>query len=98
MIQAIEETFPSEIAMKIFKFCRHPTAQMIKDVFHGHYFLLPQRLKETGQTINIMKPLNWDHEEHWNNSIENIRWRKEFEAELEVAKLYAEDTDDIPWW
>jgi hypothetical protein len=30
MIQALEETFPSEIAMKIFKFCRHPTAQIIK--------------------------------------------------------------------
>ena len=33
MIQAIEETFPSEIAMKIFKFCRHPAAQMIKDAY-----------------------------------------------------------------
>jgi len=33
MIQAIEETFPSEIAMNILKFCRHPTAQMIKDAY-----------------------------------------------------------------
>jgi hypothetical protein len=33
MIQALEETFPSEIAMHILKFCRHPTAQMIKDAY-----------------------------------------------------------------
>ena len=33
MIQALEESFPSEIAMKILKFCSHPTAQMIKDSY-----------------------------------------------------------------
>ena len=40
MIQALEETFPSEIAMHILKFCRHPTAQMIKDAYIENHELV----------------------------------------------------------
>ena len=30
MLAAIEETYPSDIAMTILKFCHHPTAELIK--------------------------------------------------------------------
>ena len=39
MIQTIEQVFPNEIAMNIFKFCSHPCAAMIKAATHLSTFI-----------------------------------------------------------
>ena len=89
MIQALEETFPSEIAMKIFKFCRHPTAQMIKqhinEQFDYNYdddyeYIFNNKGKKTKEELREEYCERWEAEEYFKfnrSRINNFKHKKE---------------------
>ena len=93
MIEIIEEQFPSDIAMNILKFCRHPTAQMIKDSHKGHVIVYKNKKGRESWMF-----LNQSDEEYWNNLIGDIKDRKQFREDLKNGVYSFEDQDEICWW
>ena len=98
MLAAIEETYPSDIAMTILKFCRHPTAELIKKSYR-------ERINTWGDTERRFtartpkcktEPIefklhNYD-EEFWNGLIGRIR--KERERYIRLTELDDMRNDD----
>ena len=111
MIQAIEETFPSDIAMKIFKFCRHPTAELIKKSYHeghtraGTYYRYFEARVPKHKTLPIEIDLSKHSEQYWNDLIERIRKDNEYYNEhRELRDMRDSDYDATTgrevedWW
>ena len=85
MIQALEETCPSDVAMNILKICRHPCAEIIKEAYRYDpekdrfpYFLIPKR-KYVWKYFLIMVD-SYRDDKFWNDLRELIRLRREWDA------------------
>ena len=99
MIKALEETFASDIAMNILKFCRHPCAEIIKEAYRYDpetdkcpYFFIPQR-KKYGKEFLIMD--DYKDERFWNNLIELNRLEREWAAEYKEKLLMGKNDYDV---
>jgi hypothetical protein len=82
MIQALEETFPSDVAMNILKFCRHPCAEIIKGAYIYDPELSYYYIKKGGEERKYYVPPNI-YEEYWNDLIDHIKACREGEREIE---------------
>ena len=87
MIQTIEPVFPNEIAMNIFKFCRHPLAQIIKDScreYYHHGYETNVRDFEDGEYF-VLQIRGDRTEEWWDELIPRLRWEDE-ERERDIER------------
>ena len=99
MIQALEETFPSDVAMNILKFCRHPCAEIIKEAYRYDpekdrfpYFLIPQG-KTFCKDFLIMN--DYKDEKNWNDLRELNRLEREWAAEYKEKLLMGKNDYDV---
>ena len=87
MIETIEQVLPNEIAMNIFKFCRHPLAQIIKDsckeYYHNEYETNVREFEDGNHFVFRIRCNRT--EEWWDDLITCIRWEYE-ERERDIER------------
>ena len=96
MIHTLEQVFPSEVAIKVFKFCNrqkvHPCAVMVKNIFDESFlhfskvYSYKERYVDTGYTTIEQLKNKWDYEScltYIRDTNENKRIIKRIQKECE---------------